>query len=159
MLALLSTCSSVSRAPVAGMLGRMRTRCSPTIIYWFADTRAATSAGALWQWFTCSLLVGAELLRLLGPALEYLDFISEHSDVLLCHFGENQTTPSFFQCLNLLQWLSWWGFQEVFLTLVWRCNFQTVHISTDSHCRGALQPETVVSPRYSDMPLWSFLLQ
>lgn len=149
-------------SPVAGMLGwepgvppqlftYLQTWVLQHLLEQFdSDLPAAAS---------CSLLVGADLLQLLGPALEHLVLISEHLEALLHHFSENQAAQSFFQSLNLLQWFSWWGFQEVFLPVVWRCNLQTVHISIDSHCRGASQPEKIVSPRYSNILVWSSLIQ
>lgn len=166
MFALLSTCASVSWAPVAGMLGGMKTRCSPTIIYLLADIMAATSAAAIWQWFTCccqllSAWGGLSFSDSWGPALEYLDLIPDRLEVLLCDFGENHPAISFLQqtpCLNLLPWLIWWGLQEVCLPVVWRCNFKSFHASIDLRCKGSSQHETLVSPRYSNMVVWSVLL-
>lgn len=153
MLALLSTCASVSWAPVAGMFGRMRTRCPPQL-FSYLQTRGLQhplepSDSDLPAAASCPLSCS-------GSWGQLLSLISEHLEALLCQFGEDQRALSFFQSLNLLQWLSWWGFQEVFLPVLWRCNFQLVHIPT---VRGASQPETIFSPRYSNILVWSFSLQ
>lgn len=148
----------VPQCPAAGMLGRMRTRCSPTIIYLFADMGAATSAGAIWQWFTCC----CQLLPACGGCSgswgsAWVPWFDIWAFALSFQWEPGSSKPlpvSKPIAMTLLM-----RFPRGFLACGLKMQLPNFHISTDSHCRGASQPETIVSPRYKSILVWRFLLQ